>query len=443
MRHSVPLAPRIARGRPACAPPHSDRTLPGHGRALAALASAIGLFGCGGGESMESAGAVFDSLPDGTPIVRYAQLGSVETVVDLQPDLTLGSIDGEGPEVFGDVRGIDAGSDGEIFVLDAQALEVRVFGPEGDFRRTLSRQGEGPGELGATNGMVRVADTLFVYDHRKMSILGLSVDDGRELVRYPTPVRSYSYIWTGVRDDRGRHWKEATHSDAERVYPPEEGLNEGTYRSYMKVYDPSTESSDSVAMGDRTGRSWVQTFENGASYRQIPFSASTQAIVDPVGGFWRVSTEAYQIARISASGDTTLIIEATVPARPVTPADHDAIIAAAAEQGPEAARAATDMLDFAPSEHPVLRSIFIAADRLWVVRSAVGDERARADVFDRDGGFRGAVLFPPGASEYLAPRVRGRHIYVLVQDDLGVAYIVRSPLPEALAEVVAGNSTGT
>lgn len=398
--------------------------------------------GCGGTDSTSTVGAVRDTLPDGTPIVRYDALGTAETVVDLDPDLTLGAVDGEGPQVFGDVRGIEARPDGEIFVLDAQALEVRVFGPTGEFRRTLSRHGEGPGELGATNGMVLAADTLFVYDLRKWAILGLAVDDGRELVRYPTPVRSYGFMWQGVRDHEGRHWKEASHSDAEPVYPPQEGLNEADSRTYMKVYDPSTEASDSVLLGTRTGQWWVQAFDNGFSSQQIPFSSTTLSVVDPAGGFWRVSTDAYRIARLDASGDTTLIIEAAVPPRPVTPGDREAVVEAAAERGAEAARVAADRLEVAGSEHPVVASIFVAADRLWVMRDMPEGERTRVDAFDRDGGYRGSIRLPTGASEYLAPRVRGRHMYVLTQDDLDIAYVLRLPLPEGLSEAPTSGSEG-
>lgn len=401
--------------------------------ALGILTLVLPALGCARSESTSADGAVRDTLPDGTPIVRHAALGTAEMVVDLVPDLTLGSVDGEGADVFGDVRGIEAGPDGEIFVLDSQASEVRVFDPDGVHLRTLSRNGEGPGEIGSTNGFTRVADTLFVFDHAKWVILGLAVDDGRELVRYPTPVLSHGFIWGGIRDDRGRHWKLTTHSDAEQVYPPELGMNEGSARVYWKVFDPSTEAVDSVALGELTFQSFVRQFGNqGYSYTQVPFRSTVETIVDPAGGFWQVATEGYRIARLDASGDTTRVIEVDVSPRPVTDADRDAFVARYESQGPDAVRTASDMLEYAPVAHPVVESVFVAAERLWVFRTKALDERSRLDVFDREGGYRGSLRLPTGASEYLAPRIRGDRMYVLVQDDLGIPYVVRSPLPDGL-----------
>ena len=48
--------------------------------------------------------------------------------------------------IFGEIEQIVAGPEGNLYVLDSQLCQVMVFGPEGEFLRTLSREGEGPGE---------------------------------------------------------------------------------------------------------------------------------------------------------------------------------------------------------------------------------------------------------------------------------------------------------
>jgi hypothetical protein len=397
---------------------------------------AVLLTACGGaGPGASASGAVRDTLPDGTPRVSYAALATPEEASLITPDLQIGSVEGEGADVFGDVRGIEADAAGEIYVLDYQAAEVRVFSPEGQHVRTLSRRGEGPGEIGASNGFVLAGDTLFVYDHSKWLMMGLDRSSGRELVRVPTPVQSYGYIWTGTRDDRGRFWKSTSHSDAPPTYPPEEGLQEGSARAYLKVYDPATESSDSLFLGQQTFASWVaRVGESGYSYRGIPFRPTDVTVVDPSGGFWQASTGRYSVVRLSEDGDTTLVIEAAIEASPVTAGDRTAFIEPMAERSPEDARIAQEILDVAPTVRPVLKRLFVDDEgRLWVERTSDAGEDPLWDVFSGDGEYRGSVRFGFAASVYLAPRVRDGRLYSFVQDELDVPFIVRAPLPEWLA----------
>jgi hypothetical protein len=399
--------------------------------ASALLIATLGACGGAGDGARGAGGGVRDTLPDGTPIIRYARLDADEAVDLVTPDLRIGSLDGEGPDVFGDVRGIEAGPDGSIYVLDHHAAEIRVFDTDGAHLRTIARRGQGPGEIGESNGFVLVGDTLFVHDHSKWQMLGLSTSGG-ELVRYDLPVRSYAYLWSGVRDDRGRYWKLTSHSDDDepRVYPPEPGLAEGSSRGYMKVYDPATEQHDSVRLGDVTGRSWVTVYGNGASYRSIPFDPSQQIIADPGGGFWRTNTDAYRIARIDEAGDTVLILDAGVAPRPVSDADREAFSESMGDT-PENARAAAEILAIAPTTLPVLHALSVdPAGRLWVRRHTTTGERTRFDVFTRDGEYLGSLQLDFETSSYFAPKIRGSNLYTLVQDEFDVPYVVRAPLPE-------------
>ncbi|NNF37315.1 MAG: hypothetical protein HKN71_01500, partial [Gemmatimonadetes bacterium] len=354
---------------------------------LAALSTSV-LMACGGTDRTNAAGGgVRDTLPDGTPLVSYASLDDGEEAALITPDLRIGSIDGEGADVFGDVRGIEADDEGSIYVLDYQAAEVRVFSPEGSHVRTLSRRGEGPGEIGESNGFVLAGDTLFVYDHSKWMMMGLDRSTGRELTRVPTPVRSYGYMWTGTRDDRGRFWKSTSHSDEPRVYPPEEGLQESSARAYLKMYDPASETSDSIFFGERTSASWVaRVGDDGFSYRGIPFRPAEVIVVDPAGGFWRASTDRYRIARLSEQGDTTLVIEVAIEPRPVSAADREAFIAPMADRSPADARIAEEILAVAPTVQPVLKRMFVDEnDHLWVERAVEAGEDALWDVFTNEG----------------------------------------------------------
>ena len=70
----------------------------------------------------------------------------------LEEDLQIGSFDSGGPEMFGQIRHVAVGRDGELFVLEGQAHEIRVFDAQGSYLRTIGREGAGPGELNLSFG---------------------------------------------------------------------------------------------------------------------------------------------------------------------------------------------------------------------------------------------------------------------------------------------------
>jgi hypothetical protein len=53
---------------------------------------------------------------------------------------------------------------GDILVPNGGTAELRLFSPRGAFMRSLSRQGQGPGELGYLGRVYRSGDTLFVTE---------------------------------------------------------------------------------------------------------------------------------------------------------------------------------------------------------------------------------------------------------------------------------------
>ncbi len=60
--------------------------------------------------------------------------------------------------LFGVIIRVLTGEDGNIYMLDMQLSEVHVFSPDGEFLRTLSREGEGPGEVRSPSDMLFTPD---------------------------------------------------------------------------------------------------------------------------------------------------------------------------------------------------------------------------------------------------------------------------------------------
>ena len=75
------------------------------------------------------------------------------------------AVGGGGPEEFGRVTTAMLGPGDEVYVGDSQYLEIRVFGLDGEHRRTFGRDGEGPGEFpGHINSLAWVRDRLLAID---------------------------------------------------------------------------------------------------------------------------------------------------------------------------------------------------------------------------------------------------------------------------------------
>lgn len=387
------------------------------------------LAGCEPGSPSSDLDVTRETLANGATLVRYGALPD-EPIATLEADLSIGSLEGESWEVFGDVRGIDADGDGAIYVLDSQSREIQVFAPDGAHMRTLGGPGDGPGEITAANGLlVDPAGTLWVSDHGKMRFLGLE-PDGTELARVPFPVLSYGFIWEGMRDREGRFWMAAHHRDGP-ISRPEDGLNESEARVYMKSIHPGTGAVDSVYMGPTASRSFTVSMAGGglASF-PVPFDSRSILLLDPEGGFWRSSGGEYRIARLDARGDTVLVIEAAVPRLPVTAADHARLVEAMTEQSPDLDVPARELVALSPDRQPALDGLSVDEEgRLWVRRVREEGQPPFYDIFNRDGDYLGSLepAFQPHS--YWVPTIRGGHAYFLVPGELEVPTVVRAPLP--------------
>jgi len=351
----------------------------------------------------------------------------------------LGAVDGDPDLAFGDVRGVDAGTDGRIYVLDYLASEIRAFDSMGVFLHKVASKGEGPGELGGANGMILVGDTiLWVQDHSKWMMIGLD-PEGEELARVPMHVLSYGYVWEGTVDNQGRIWKSDSHFDQEDAYEPREGLNEVTVHLFLKSLDTSTNAVDSVYLGDDIGRQYVQNVGNGRWHLGIPFNPNRMTTVDPDGGFWQVHTAAYRVARLDEVGDTTLVLEVDVDPLPVEPSERAAHIDRIGERGPRFQRTAEELAELIPETKPLIQRLIVDDEgRLWVERTGREGDKPLYDIFDRHGDFQGSVELGFKPDQFRPIRIRHGYIYAVVLDDLDVPSIVRAEMPEMIGHQDGG-----
>ena len=135
----------------------------------AVSAAAVVVLACGGDSDTGGrwAGTV-DTLENGVVLVSNPATGIWDSTTSwrLIEETRIGSVDGDGPDVFSVVIGLEADELDRIYVLDRQIQEVRVFEENGSYVRTLGRAGEGPGEFRGADGLGwGPQGRLWVVDH--------------------------------------------------------------------------------------------------------------------------------------------------------------------------------------------------------------------------------------------------------------------------------------
>ncbi len=101
---------------------------------------------------------------------------TIETGTMLKTD-SMGVELGDSTEVFGAIEGVVTGPDGNIAVLDRAACCIRIFSPEGEFLRQISREGNGPGELISAAFLTITEDGTLILTGDGSEILGIHAFD--------------------------------------------------------------------------------------------------------------------------------------------------------------------------------------------------------------------------------------------------------------------------
>jgi hypothetical protein len=179
-------------------------SVPAGGRTVrhACTALAVLVAGCG------MAGPVVPGPCDGVePAAGFAEVDSAGILirttgceeaarplgwaVAAEPELHIG--DGMKGGEFGFVRGVMSLPDGGVAVMDSRALEVRYFGPRGEYRGRRGGTGEGPGEFQTLRHVRRVvADSVVLYDNLNRRLTAFDVEGSgtpsTRLVAPPLPI---------------------------------------------------------------------------------------------------------------------------------------------------------------------------------------------------------------------------------------------------------------
>lgn len=374
----------------------------------------ISCAGEGGTDGGLWAGTV-DTLPSGAIEVHNPSFGIWDstTAWHVVEELRIGTLEGSGPDLFGDISTIEVDESGNIYVFESQAQELRVFDASGEYVRTIGQEGGGPGEFREAIGIAWAPDgMLWVLDpgNARISIF----DKSGTFVTMKRILGGYVIVpWPGRFDRAGSFYHY--------------GLDVNAARSdwfVMVRFDTLMNPLDTIRIPRAPDDRYFElpSEDGGAMRAGIPFTASIASRIGPDGNLWFANTGNYHIYKRSIDGDTILKISREFEPLPVTQAAIDSAIERLEWFTRQGGR--IDRSRF-PSVKPALQSLYLDDDgRIWVEPVALsGDSGSPIDVFENDGRYLGRLQLPFLLRSI--PRFRHGNIYAVTVDDLGVPYVVR------------------
>ncbi|WP_420127426.1 hypothetical protein [Longimicrobium sp.] len=363
----------------------------------------------GGGDTVR-----VDTLAGGTVAVHNPEQGAwtEQTAWRAVEDLRLGRADGAGPDVFAAPIALEVDARGRLYVLDAQAGQLRTFGADGRHVRSVGGLGAGPGELKQPMGMAAAPDgALWVVDpgNGRFTVFDTS-GAVRETVRRTSGLAMFP--WPGRFDRQGRLWDVST-GPGGMAGPP----------ALLRV-EPASGKVQPVNLPAFTPAQFSASNGPVNVSAPVPFSPDLVWALDADGRVWSGVSDRYRLRLHDPAGDTVRVVERAAPPVEVTAAERDSL--------PARLKWFTDQggridLSRVPRHKPAFTSV-MTDDQGWLwVRPSLAAAEANAawDVFDPRGLFQGRVTLPIPLPEGMPAVVRGKHLYAVALAEEGHPQVVR------------------
>lgn len=402
-----------------------------HRVAVAALL--VGVAGACAGDGGEWAGTVSDSA--GVQMVANPDRGiwTSATRWTVEEELRIGTVEGEPEYQFGQIGFMAVDADGQIFVLDAQAQQIKVFAADGGYRHTIGKPGGGPGEIGpgALFVFAGPGDTLIVPDMANQRV-NLFLPDGADAGSFPF----------SLAEGMPMQFQATSTGSLVMQRRPMPGPNQ-----------PERDSLDAIVVVTTAG-TVTDTMMKFPSGKTFQMSGGTPEInLYTKESAWRITDDLkllyatnddYRLSLYTSDGRCERIITKPFERQPVGERDQQAVMGFLE-------RAWTDA-GVPPALLPQLRNMVHFGEyfpafatiqtgpqgTIWVQQiqaaSDLSEEELERynlledtgapewDVFGADGRFLGVVSMP----KRFAPRVfRGSEIYGVWRDELDVQYVMR------------------
>lgn len=403
-----------------------------HTRAVGtgALTLSLALTACGGSGSSSWSGEVTDSA--GITIVSSPDRGvwGEGEAWTLEEAFRVGGMDAATEAQFGQVVGLDRDADGNVYVLDQQAREIRAFDPSGQFLRTISGPGGGPGELGmGVMGLFVVDQELWVPDPGNVRVTRVGLD-GSVAGNFPLDfaARGIPIRWDELAGD-----KVVAQFRSMGAFT---GQSEGGPAEDV-IMSIGSETPDTLATLPQGG-----TFQMAGDRPQFRFFSS-EAVWDAGadGSLVSAMNDEYSIEVRDASGTLQRVIRKAHVPREVTESDQQRMLDAIREMmqtqaaaPPAAIDAILEGASFA-EHYPAMAQVLSGPQgSLWVQQVRTATEVAETgeidlqdmgsrdwEIFDGEGRFMGTLAFP---GRFQPIRVIGDTFWGVERDEFDVQSVV-------------------
>ncbi len=354
------------------------------------------------------------------PLEEDPSMGAIPDTITVSPRDTIGILLGDSNYVFATIADAITLDGGVTAILDEAKGCARLYTPEGEFIRQVSRSGSGPGELLRPGGIVRLSDnTIGILDHatglQRFSASGEFMELRTDFLGQNVP----QWAW---------------------------GVNDMGYVGAITKMEPSEEEmivSFIVGRWDDASEPGVEYFRNSFSFnpqrmdeflRNSFFSASFAASPEGLVYVAPTSSETYEIDVFNPDGSLLTTISREMPRVSKTSeelADETAMMTAILkERGiPE------DHIMYEPDPYRwMIQPQGLGADgegRVWV-RNGTSDQ-VIMDVYDTGGEHLAVVRFQgvtqPGSMDFINLKVQNGTIlvYSLQDPEYPRLYVVDMP----------------
>jgi hypothetical protein len=345
---------------------------------LLVTALPLALSGCGP-EPLEFPDWVLP-VAEGARIVEYAAVPIEERTerIELVEDLVISERGADPNYIFYRPRGVVADATGRIFVLDAGNSRVQVFDAEGEYVRTLGREGQGPGELSRPFGLAIAGNHLVVHDFSNGRFVVWSLEGKYTHDRRFEEGRGPSGL-TGLRSGSllGRNM----------VTQPSEQSQNFSLQHELAIFSQEAEIVRRLQRFPRFEPVAIQRAMPGGGVMTVSTSAPSPSAVfasTPDGEIYSGFSAEYQIHAFDEFGSARWALRIPWERLPFTQADIDETVADLRE--------AIEDVDVSevewPEQYPAIEDLEVdGRGRLHVFpqfKSEGGDERP-VDVYSRDG----------------------------------------------------------
>ena len=363
---------------------------------------------------------------------------------DFEDVYRLGTLEGDGWEAFGRVAGVGFDRDGNLYVLDTDAVRIYVVDRQGSLVRRFIGEGEGPGEFGgnyaASLEFAVLSDgRVTVYDTGRLGFALFGVDGEFDRAIPLAGAHTHFPLLGGIQAfpgmDRVISTTEVSHLG--RTAPNPEDAPSPAFRHVLS-YDLSGAQIDV----DTVAAGWMPPVDLD---RSVVFRPRLRAGVLPGGAVAYTDSSAYAIKLVAPGGRATLILTRPFRPRPVTDRVRAAEIERRLEEleqrgtggDPfqdaliEYEREQLESIEFY-HEMPVVLALRTSWEgTIWVRRR--GEEGAGRDPIDlitADGRYLGT--FAPGATGLPSAFGPDGLAAFLETDEMDVPYVVVKRLPAGL-----------